>query len=147
VHLLLVVGLAICTGPRSGGASRAELATDLTAPSEWVLEWMEEDGRKLRPGGRLKLDRRGHGEHLFKGLHYQIVDYRLDPTTQPASIDLRLRNVKAKRADATGFRVLGIYRVDGDRLFLCLAQADERPTEFATKPLDGRFLFVLRRKK
>ncbi|HZY85260.1 MAG TPA: hypothetical protein VFE78_10550, partial [Gemmataceae bacterium] len=74
---------------------------------------------------------------------FEITDYQLGPAARQSSIDLRLKG------RLFGFPAIGIHRLEGDRLFLCIfcGEGEKRPTEFATKPLDDRFLFVLRRKK
>jgi uncharacterized protein (TIGR03067 family) len=49
---------------------------------------------------------------------------KLDPTKEPKEIDLVV---------GPGKPILGIYKLDGDRLGLCLGDEDNRPTEFTTK--------------
>jgi poly(3-hydroxybutyrate) depolymerase/peroxiredoxin len=65
------------------------------------------------------------------------------PVAPANAIDVRL-----KSPDGGTVEVHGICARDGDRLTLCLATADSppknaRPTEFDTKPGDGRMTFVL----
>jgi uncharacterized protein (TIGR03067 family) len=148
--LLLVVGLAVGTGAGQGGLNCPQVEIRLPAPSEWVLEWWESAGETYRQGGWLKLDWKGHGELFFgSDIHLGIMEYRLGSADRRPSIDLRLRHLMVmRRPDLTGLRVPGIYRLDGDRLFLCITDGSKtRPTGFTTQPNDGRITLVFRRKK
>jgi hypothetical protein len=146
--LLLAVGLAVGTDVGNGGANSTEVEARLTAPSEWTLEWV---GKHPCQEGWLKLDRKGGGGlFLTKDLNFEIVGYRLGSGTRPQTIDLQLRFVALLRTPGRPvFRVLGIYRVDGDRLFLCFCWDRDkgRPASFVTQPGDFRALLVFRRKK
>jgi uncharacterized protein (TIGR03067 family) len=61
--------------------------------------------------------------------------FALDPTQSPPSIDL---------SEATGVKMYGIYRLEGDRLTICLCE-EQRPTEFASRAGQRRVLMVLER--
>jgi RNA polymerase sigma factor (sigma-70 family) len=64
--------------------------------------------------------------------------FKLDPAKKPKEIDLMHEGKTAQ----------GIYRLDGDKLTLCLDDADKgRPTEFKSKAGTGLVLMVLRREK
>jgi uncharacterized protein (TIGR03067 family) len=67
--------------------------------------------------------------------------YKLDPAKMPKAIDLTPLDGPAK-----GKAMKSIYRLDGDRLTLCLQNSDgDAPTEFATKANSGLRLLVLKR--
>jgi hypothetical protein len=145
MHLLLVVGLAVGTDAGNGGVNCPEVEVRLPIPSEWALEWVEEDGKKDYVEGRLKLDRKGRGELLCGGLLFEIREYHLG---RQSSIDLLLRDLTAFGGANTESREFGTYRLDGDRLFLCLGDERRgRPIRFATQPGDDRMLLVFKRKK
>ena len=63
--------------------------------------------------------------------------FELDATKSPRQIDF-VRGTTRQR---------GIYELDGDRLKLCVGPADDRPTEFKTRPRTDHSLFILKRKK
>jgi hypothetical protein len=140
MHLLLVVGLAVGTDAEHGGASFPEVVARLTAPSEWALEWLEADGKRFYLEGGLKLDRNGRGELLYGDWRFEITGRCLDPVARRSSIDLRLKGLASVPA-------VGIYSVNGGRLFLCITGERKRPTGFATKPGDNHMTLVFRRKK
>jgi RNA polymerase sigma factor (sigma-70 family) len=63
--------------------------------------------------------------------------YRLEPTRDPKEIDF---------SRGRGGSLPGIYRVDGDRLQLCLnMQGPQRPTDLAQQPDPRLFLYEFRR--
>jgi uncharacterized protein (TIGR03067 family) len=67
--------------------------------------------------------------------------YTIDATTTPASIDLTVTT-----GDDVGKTHKGIYRIDGDKLDLCVNESDgARPTEFNTKPDTELNLYRYRR--
>jgi uncharacterized protein (TIGR03067 family) len=66
--------------------------------------------------------------------------YKLDPAKTPKVIELLHAGGALK-----GEWSKNIYRLDGDRLTLCLTRAQEAPTELATHRGDGRLLLVLTR--
>ncbi len=69
-------------------------------------------------------------------------NYKLDPTTKPASFDMT-------HADGTnkGKTQKGIYLLEGDRLKICCGTADNRPKEFSAKAKSGQAMYTLERKK
>ena len=71
--------------------------------------------------------------------------FKLDTTKKPKAIDLTEADGNHK-----GELMLGIYRLDGDRLLLCLPEGvaggrKDRPTEFAAPRNSNLFLLTLRR--
>jgi uncharacterized protein (TIGR03067 family) len=79
-----------------------------------------------------------------------LADFRLegvfhvDPTKSPKTIDLTVLGPNAKTPIGTPAprALLGIYRLDGDSLEICIAidpdHAEERPTQFESVP--GKFI-------
>jgi len=67
----------------------------------------------------------------------------LDPSKKPKTIDYQMTDGFTK-----GKKQLGIYEVDGDTFKSCFGKPDaERPTDFTSKPGDGRTLSVWKREK
>jgi uncharacterized protein (TIGR03067 family) len=65
----------------------------------------------------------------------------LDPTQKPPGID-----VIPDGGPSRGKRVLGIYRLEGDRLTLCMADPDKpRPRAFEAEKGSGQTLMVFER--
>ena len=67
----------------------------------------------------------------------------IDPSKAPKTIDYEMLGGFTK-----GKKQLGIYEVDGDTFKSCFAKPGAaRPTDFTTKPGDGRTLSVWKREK
>ena len=68
--------------------------------------------------------------------------YKLDPTRKPRTLDI----VLAEGPDKENIE-LAIYKLEGDRLEICLGGTRERPTELASKAGSGHVLEVWKREK
>ena len=68
--------------------------------------------------------------------------FRLDGSARPRAVDLRLTGGPDK-----GKSVLGIYKLEGDRLTICAGIGDKRPREFTTKAGDLQVIVVYQRQK
>jgi uncharacterized protein (TIGR03067 family) len=102
---------------------------------------VEVRGDRLASGPRPEIIHRGGGEIAFRLGPGTEHEFKLDSETKPKRIDLR-------RETKDGVQVLlGIYRVDGDRVEVCLARGGERPAEFRADEKSDRVLWVLRRAK
>jgi uncharacterized protein (TIGR03067 family) len=76
------------------------------------------------------------GEFLMK------TKFTLDPAKTPKTIDYSVTG-----GPSIGSAMLGIYELDGDTVKFCYSiPGKERPTEFLTKPDDGRILSVWKQK-
>ena len=111
----------------------------------WVAVSGEAGGTKLTPSQLeafllvITPDQLVFGPNFFRDLR---ASYKLDPTKTPKEIELTSLDGAAKWK-----AMKDLYRMDGDRLTLCI-QYDDRypaPTEFATKPDSGLWLFHLKR--
>jgi uncharacterized protein (TIGR03067 family) len=68
---------------------------------------------------------------------------RLDAKAKPAAIDLKITS-----GDDKGKVVKGIYKLDDDKLTVCVAEpGKDRPKEFAGKEGTGHTLMVLLKQK
>jgi uncharacterized protein (TIGR03067 family) len=80
---------------------------------------------------------------IFKdnGKVYEEAELKLDPKADPKEIDYKYV-VGLKK----GVKELGIYRLQGEQLTICMAQGrQKRPTEFASKKGIGDQLLTLKR--
>ncbi|HJZ55484.1 MAG TPA: TIGR03067 domain-containing protein, partial [Gemmataceae bacterium] len=68
--------------------------------------------------------------------------FKIDPTQNPAHIDVEFDVAGQKRT------IMGIYKLDGDELTICLFGAvDERPTEFRNSRKGGNLVIKFKRQK
>jgi uncharacterized protein (TIGR03067 family) len=70
--------------------------------------------------------------------------YKIDTSKKPAQLDLDITAGNDK-----GKKQVGIYKVEGETLTVCLAfpGGKERPSEFDTKEGSDRLLFIFKREK
>ncbi len=87
---------------------------------------------------QLHFDASGRSQALNDGKLFLASTTQLDPTTDPASIDITFTEGKDK-----GKTALGIYKIEDDTLTICRsAPGQPRPTEFASKPAGGLTLMT-----
>jgi RNA polymerase sigma-70 factor (ECF subfamily) len=109
----------------------------------WAYTSVEVGGRKV-PEEDLKeakmvFDAEGKFKANPKG-HEMAGTYELDPAKKPKEITTK---------NGEGRTHLGIYKLDGDSLTVCMSEEEgaERPTEFATKEGTKVILVVFKREK
>jgi uncharacterized protein (TIGR03067 family) len=69
-------------------------------------------------------------------------NYKLDPSTKPASFDMTHAD-----GDNKGETQKGIYYLEGNHLKICFGKADSRPKKFTTTADSGLALYTLEREK
>lgn len=116
-------------------------------PGTWKVISAEFQGRKQRGGvgHRLVFDKK---ELSFQNEKGKTIGpkgrYRLNTSKAPKEIDIV--QTAGKAPDGKAKVSLGIYEFKEKRLRLCYAAPGKpRPTDFKTKPGDGRLLVVLER--
>jgi uncharacterized protein (TIGR03067 family) len=140
--MILVIGLLAPAG------KGAEPDKDLKAlEGTWQVESAKMDGQEF--SGDDVADSRlvVQGDRYKQQEKDQVKEdgvIKLDPAQSPKAIDLRIMS-----GDDKGKTQLGIYKLDGDTLTVCLAKAGDkdRPKEFATKQGSGVLRIVFKRKK
>jgi len=113
---------------------------------EWSMVSGSADGQQMPEEMRKEMKRVCRGDVTTTTLGARTflkAKITIDPSKKPKTIDYEMLDGFTK-----GKKQLGIYEVDGDRFKSCFGKPDgERPTEFATKPGDGRTLSVWKRDK
>ncbi len=142
VLLILALGL-LAADEKGGDADRPTKAVEGT----WQLTSIEANGQKT--GG----DSAPDVQMVIKGDTYKQIEmgteteqgrFKLDASASPRTIDLDIRT-----GDDKGKKQLGIYKVQGDTLTLCLAPAGgtDRPKAFDAPQGSNFGLIVFKRKK
>ena len=113
---------------------------------EWSMLSGSADGQPM-PADMLKqMKRVCKGDEATTMMGTQVflkAKITIDPSKKPKTIDYQMTDGFTK-----GKTQLGIYEVDGDTFKACFSKPGaERPTDFTTKPGDGRTLSVWKRDK
>jgi uncharacterized protein (TIGR03067 family) len=100
----------------------------------WSCRWLGRNGKKFEADGGLLTIKGGRWYAGDKA----VASYTIDPTTSPKLLDV------TDLLEEKGLMAEGIYRLDGDRLVICLYAGGgvrQRPLEFATEPGSEKFLY------
>ena len=113
---------------------------------EWSMVSGSADGQPMPEETRKQMKRVCKGDETTTTMGGQMflkAKITLDPSKKPKTIDYQMTDGFTK-----GKKQLGIYEVDGDTFKSCFGKPDaERPTDFTSKPGDGRTLSVWKREK
>ena len=149
-RVLVLVGLGILAGPRppAGADARDDLARELgRLAGTWAQVSHEENGVKNPTGIARKVTLTFNGSRYTAkgdGRGDDAGAVELDLSKDPKTIDLAATSGPGK-----GQRLVGIYKLEGDVLTLCIASepGGERPTKFAAPRGAKQFLLTLKRRK
>jgi uncharacterized protein (TIGR03067 family) len=139
---VLLAALLLPSAGRAGGeAGRADLEK---LQGTWTFEAYEE-GAKKTPAAELKGKRIFFGANQFiisKGEELlQVGTIKLDPTDGHRDVDAAILAGPHK-----GNTMLGIYRINGDKLTFCVdPEGNDRPSSFKTRKNTNVFLAVYQR--
>jgi uncharacterized protein (TIGR03067 family) len=141
VGLVLAAALGIAASPKEDAGKK-----DLEKmQGDWTAESMERDGMKLEADDAQAFFRTVKGNSYTVHRYSKKISagtFRLDATKTPRTIDF-MPDFPAK-----GKAILGIYRLDGDKLTLCYpAPGQPRPKEFSAKEGTGNTVAVWVREK
>jgi len=137
--LLLLVAQAPARSP--------EVEKELKAhQGVWRTESSRRDGRDAPEAIAKSITRTVDGDHVVwrrDGKSFSGSTIVLDPTADPKTID-----ILADGGPAHDKRVLGIYKLEGDELTICIADRDQpRPSEFKAEKDSKHTLMVFAREK
>jgi uncharacterized protein (TIGR03067 family) len=113
----------------------------------WTTTTLKYNGKDLTEKYKLTLVFKGdqvsvEGNDEVK-MDYAKAAIKLDPSTSPRCLDIKVVGGNQKDADLEG-----IYEIKGDQLTLCVkVLGKERPTEFASPDGSSIALLVLKRQK
>jgi len=113
---------------------------------EWLMVSGSADGQPMPVQMLKQMKRVCKGDEAtttMAGQLYIKAKITIDPSKKPKTIDYQMTDGFTK-----GKKQLGIYEVDGDSFNSCFGKPGaERPTDFTSKPGDGRTLSVWKRAK
>ncbi len=117
-------------------------------PPSVVGEWVAEKGivggndKGIPPGGvTFEFTADGHVRIHEGSKQPDPADYKVDPKKSPAEIDI------VPPAGQKEPPMLGIYKVEGDQLTICVAHGGKRPTKFESPEGSDVMLLTLKRVK
>jgi uncharacterized protein (TIGR03067 family) len=133
--IALVPACTLALLPGCTGNDRETVNDGTALQGEWEIVSAESNGEPPPPGLL------NGARFAFSGNRLTLIgkegEFQIDASKNPRQIDFI----------CGGNRQVGIYRLEGDRLLLCVGPADDRPREFKTKPRTDHSLFVLKRKR
>src|SRR5262245_8218194 len=113
---------------------------------EWSMVSGSADGQSMPEQMLKQMKRICKGDEVTTTMAGQVffkAKIAIDPSKKPKTIDYEMTEGFTK-----GQKQLGIYELDGDTLKSCFGGAGAtRPTDFTSKPGDGRTLSVWKREK
>ena len=113
---------------------------------EWTMVSGSADGQPMPDQMRAQMKRVCKGDEATTTMAGQVfikAKITIDPAKKPKTIDYLMTDGFTK-----GKTQLGIYEIDGDIFRSCFAKpGGERPSDFTSKPGDGRTLSVWKRQK
>ena len=121
----LLVGLAILVAAPDKKAPAKEPPTIV---GEWAAESSTRGGKPDNPPAGTTITFTADGKVLFKeGADKKAEEgtYKADPKKTPAELDV------VPPTAEKGPTILGIYKIEGDTLTICLTMGSDRPKDFA----------------
>ena len=142
VPSLLIVSALALGAPAAKDPPKKDPATIV---GEWVGEKAEAAGAPLPvPAGGMTMEVKPDGKLVMKegSKAPEEVGYTADPKKDPHEIDLT-----PPAAGGKVMTMVGIYKVEGETLTLCLAAVGGRPTKFESTAGQATILMTFKRAK
>ena len=147
LRTVVLAGLAAFAISQTRAAETDAATNDLARlQGEWSLVSGVADGQPMPEEMRKQMKRVCKGDEATTLMGAQVflkAKITIDPSKKPRTIDYQMTEGFTK-----GKTQLGIYELDGDTFKSCFGSPGaERPTDFTSKPGDGRTLTVWKREK
>ena len=147
IQSMFLIGLVAATMSSAWAEENETVKKDLAQmQGQWSMVSGSADGQPMPEETRKLMKRVCKGDETTTTMGGQIfikAKITLDPSKKPKTIDYQMTDGLTK-----GKKQLGIYEVDGDTFKSCFGKPGaERPTDFTSKPGDGRTLSVWKREK
>ena len=147
VRRVILIGLAAVTAAPVWAAENEAVKKDLAQlQGEWSMVSGSADGQPVPDVMVKQMKRVCKGDETTTTRAGQLffkAKITIDPSKKPKTIDYQMTDGFTK-----GQKQLGIYEVEGDTFRSCFGKPGaERPTDFTSKPGDGRTLSVWKRNK
>lgn len=147
IQSVFLIGLAAVTISSACAEENEAVKKDLAQlQGEWSMVSGSADGQPMPDETRKEMKRLCKGDEAtttMGGEMFMKAKITIDPSKKPKTIDYQMTDGFTKSQ-----KQLGIYEVDGDTFKSCFGKAGAaRPTDFSSKPGDGRTLSVWKREK
>ena len=140
--VLLLLGFSSACG-QTDGAPAKELERH---QGTWLAGSFTYDGKESAPEVVRSITRTVKDDHVVwkrNGKSFAGTKIELDATHDPKTID-----VIPDGGPTMGKHILGIYKLEGDKLTICMAGTDkERPKSFEARKGSGQTLMVFERER
>jgi len=145
IQMAVLIGLAAVSWV-SGAENEATRKDLALLQGEWSMVSGSADGQPMPDEMRKQMKRICKGDEITVTMGGQVfikAKITLDPSKTPKTIDYEMTDGFTK-----GKKQLGVYEMDGGTFRSCFGKPGaERPTDFTSKPGDGRTLSVWKREK
>lgn len=147
MSLVFLIGLTVLASSSLRAADDEAVRKEIAQlQGEWSMVSGSANGQPM-PAEMLKqMKRICKGDETtttMAGQLFMKAKISIDPSKDPKTIDYRMTDGPTK-----GKTQLGIYEVDGGTFKSCFASPGaERPTDFSSKPGDGRTVSIWKREK
>jgi len=147
IRIALVIGLAAATAVPGWGEEKEAVKNDMAQlQGEWSMVSGSADGQSMPAPIVKRMKRVCKGDEVTTTIGGQIffkARISIDPSKNPKTMDYQMTDGLTK-----GKEQLGIYEVEGDTFRSSFGKPGaERPTDFTSKPGDGRTVSVWKRNK